>query len=349
MISLLKKPLLLEKIRKFRKNVLENDGKIGTNLRTLEFVYNNACNFKCVHCSTRAPQGDTVSHKIPLEKIADLADQAHELGIYEFNLHGGELLLEGDNLFEVIKAIRPERFYLFLTSNGYLLDEQAAQRLAAAGVDRVSVSLDSFDEKVHDKFRGIKGSYQKAMQALNYVKQAGMAPFMNITVGHFNVFSDDLENLLKYSKDNGYTSFINIAIPAGNWQGNLDIMIDDKDRERLLYLRKKYGNVLRDIWNPFDKNKKGCLGCQTISKMFITPKGDVLVCSFLHIKIGNIYEQSLKDIVDYGFSIKYFRNHSDICLSGENKEFVQKYMLQDMSIFKPLDARKIFTDNDYIK
>lgn len=346
---MLNKPLLMEKFRKFRKNVLENDGKIGTNLRVLEFVYNNACNFKCKHCSTRAPLGDTTSHKIPLEKIGDLADQAHELGIYEFNLHGGELLLEGDNLFEVIKAIKPERFYLFLTSNGYLLDEKTAQRLADAGVDRVSVSLDSFDEKVHDEFRGIKGAYQKAMQALDHVKKAGMTPFINITVGHFNVFSDDLENLLQYSKDNGYMSFINIAIPSGNWRGNLDVMIDEKDREHLINLRKKYGNVFRDLWNPFDKSKEKVLGCQTISKMYITPNGDVLVCSFLHIKIGNIYEQSLKEIVDYGYSIKHFRNHSDVCLSGENKEFVNKYMLQDMSIFKPLDARKVFTDDDYVE
>ncbi len=53
--------------------------------------------------------------------------------------------------------------------------------------------------------------------------------------------------------------------------------------------------------------------------------------------------------MDYGFSIKYFRNHSAVCLAGENKEFVNKYMLHDMSIFKPLDARKIFTDDDYVK
>lgn len=346
---MLKKPQLLEKFRKFRRNVLENDGKIGTNLRVLEFVYNNACNFKCMHCSTRAPIGEITSHKIELEKIADLADQAHELGIYEWNMHGGELLLEGDNLFEVIKAIKPERFYLFLTSNGYLLDEQTAQRLAAAGVDRVSVSLDSFDEEVHDGFRGIKGAYQKAIQALDYVKKAGMAPFINITVGHFNVFSEDLENLLKYSQENGYTSYINIAIPSGNWQGNLDVMIDEKDREHLIYLRKKYGNVFRDLWDPFDKNKEKVLGCQTISKMYITPNGDVLACSFLHIKIGNIYEQSLKEIVDYGYSIKHFRNHSDVCLSGENREFVNKYMQQDMSILKPIDARKVFADDDFVK
>ncbi len=348
-MNILKKPLLVEKIRNFRRAVLENEGTIGTRLRVVDFAYNNACNFKCEHCSTRSAFGETTVHSISIEKVAELADQAHDLGVFEFNLYGGELLLNPKRLFELIKAIKPERFYTYLTSNGYLLDEAIAVKLAEAGIDRVSISIDSMDEEVHDSFRGKKGAFNRAIRALEYVKNAGMSPFLNVTVGHYNAFSEDIEKVCKYSKEKGYTTFINIAIPSGCWQGNLDVMIDDKDRERLLYLRKKYGNVLRDIWNPFDKNKKDCLGCQTISKMYITPKGDVLVCSFLHIKIGNIYEQSLKEIVDYGFSIKYFRNYSAICLAGENKEFIRKYMLKDISIFTPLDAKKIFTADDYIK
>ena len=345
---MLGKPLLAEKFRVFRKKVLDNGWKIGTNLRTLELVYSNRCNFKCKHCSTRAPMGAPSSHEMILEDISSLADQAHSLGIYEFNLHGGELLLEGDSLFDIIKAIKPERFYLFLTSNGYLLNEKTAQRLSEAGIDRVSISLDSFNEKVHDDFRGKSGAYKKAMQALDHVKKAGMAPFMNVTVGQYNVFSEDLESLLRYSKDHGYTTFINIAMPTGNWQGKLDVMIDESGRQRLLYLRKKYGNLARDLWDPFDKNKERVLGCQTISKLFITPNGDVLVCSFLHIKIGNIYEQSLKDIVNYGYSIKYFKEHSELCLAGEDREFVRKYLMDEMSMSEPLDAKDVFSDNDYV-
>ena len=70
---------------------------------------------------------------------------------------GGELLLRPDKLFEVLEAIKPERFYLYLTTNGYHLDEKMAKKLAAANVSRVSVSLDSMDEKVHDEMRGRKG------------------------------------------------------------------------------------------------------------------------------------------------------------------------------------------------
>ena len=46
----------------------------------------------------------------------------------------------------------------------------------------------------------------------------------------------------------------------------------------------------------------------------------------LLIKLGNILEQSLKEIVEFGFSIKKFNDHSDLCLAGEDKEFVTKHM-----------------------
>ena len=112
-------------------------------------------------------------------------------------------------------------------------------------------------------------------------------------------------------------------------------------------MRKKYKNILRDIWNPFDRNYEKLLGCNAVNRTYVTPIGDVLVCPYLHIKIGNVFEKSLKEIIEYGFSIKYFREHSKLCLAGEDKEFVRKYLQQDgMSVFNPIHARDIFTPLD---
>ena len=84
--------------------------------------------------------------------------------------------------------------------------------------------------------------------------------------------------------------------------------------------------------------------------MYITPIGDVLVCPYVHIKIGNIFKQSLKEIVDFGFSIKHFRNHSDLCLAGEDKSFIRKFMTKHgQTIFKPALASEIFSKDDFVK
>lgn len=348
-MTLFDKPRVMEKFRSFHAYVSKNNGQMGTKVRGIDLNYNNRCNFKCKHCFTKSPLGEHVTEELPLDVVADISNQADELGIFEFDLQGGELLLRPEKLFEVIEAIRPERFYLYLTTNGYFLDETMAKRLAAAKVSRVSVSIDSLDEKVHDDFRGRPGACKRAMEALIHVKNAGMSPYLNITVGHYNAFSEDIKKLCRYSKEHGYTTLINVAVPSGCWQNMSEIMCDDDDRAHLIELRKEYKNILRDIWNPFDRNYEGLLGCNVVNRTYVTPIGDVLVCPYLHIKIGNVYEQSLKEIIDYGFSIKYFRNYSKLCLSGEDKDFVSKYMQRDgQSIFNPVHAKDIFTEEDFV-
>jgi hypothetical protein len=77
--------------------------------------------------------------------------------------------------------------------------------------------------------------------------------------------------------------------------------------------------------------------------------GDVLVCPYVHIKIGNVLEQSLKEISEFGFRIKHFREYSPLCLAGENVEFIKNYMSFDgQSIFNPKHAKDIFPVEDFI-
>lgn len=169
-----------------------------------------------------------------------------------------------------------------------------------------------------------------------------------IAVGHYNAQSDELEEFCKFSKENGYLTHFNLAMPSGNWKANQEIMIDDNDRERINELRKKY-DIIYDMWNPFDKKKEQLLGCNCVNRIYVTPKGDVFPCPFLHIKLGNIYEQPLEEIVKFGFSIKHFHDYQPLCLAGEDRVFLGKYTHDGMSVFNPLDAKEIFSEEDFIK
>jgi len=346
-MPILAKPRVVEKFKSFLDYIRKNDGHIGTKQRGLDMNLNNACNLRCKHCFTNSPKGDHVKDVLPPEKIADIADQADKLGIFEWDLQGGELLLRPEMLFETLKAIRTERFYMYLTTNGYYLDQAMAEKLAEAGINRVSVSIDSIEAKEHDEFRGKEGSWAKAIEALKHVKAVGMSPYLNITVGHYNAQSEEIDALFKYSKDQGYTTLVNVATPAGMWQKMSEIMVDEADKAHLIQLRKKYKNVLRNIWNPFGKDDEAILGCNTVNRLYVTPLGDVLTCPYVHIKIGNVYQQSLKEISEFGFSIKYFREHSALCLAGEDKDFVSRFLsTPGTSIFNPVDAREIFPPED---
>ena len=353
MSIILDKPQLMKKFKSFHDYVRKNNGQIGTKQRGIDLNFNNTCNLTCEYCFTNSPKHDHVKEMLPTDVVARVANQADELGIFEFDLQGGELLLRPDKLFEVLEAIQPERFYLYLTTNGWFLDENMAQRLAEAKVSRVSVSLDSMNPETHDKIRGRKESWKRAMEGLKHVKYAGMDPYLNITVGHYKAFSEDIEMLCQYSEDNEYTTLLNVAVPSGMWL-KLDkmeeVVVDEKDRARLIELRKKHKNILRNLWNPFDRKYEQVLGCNTVNRLYVTPLGDVLVCPYVHIKIGNVYEQSLQEISEYGFSIKNFNNHSSLCLAGEDKEFINKYMsTEGQSIFNPALAKDIFTEEDYVK
>jgi len=348
--SLLDKPRLVKKLRDFHSYVIKNDGKVGTKTRGIDLNFNNACNLRCKYCFTNSPKGDHVKEYLDTSVIANLADQADELGYFEFDLQGGELLLMADKLFETLEAIKPERFYLYLTTNGYYLDEKMAKKLAKYKVSRVSVSIDSMDEKTHDEIRGRKESWRRAMEGLKHVQKAGMDPYLNITVGHYNAFDPNFKMLLDYSKQQNYKTLLNVAVPAGMWQKMSEIVCDEKDRIHIQKLRKEYKNLVRNLWNPFDKNNEKILGCTTVNRLYITPLGDVLVCPYVHIKIGNILEKPLKEIVDFGFSIKYFKNHSDLCLAGEDTEFIKKFMTREgQTIFNPSKAEDIFKKDDFIK
>ena len=99
---LLAKPQLLKKLKKFYDHLEKNDGKIGTFRRGIEMNYNNACNLRCKYCFTNSPKGEGVKEFLPISKIKEIADEADELGYFEFDLQGGELLLQPKKLFEVL-------------------------------------------------------------------------------------------------------------------------------------------------------------------------------------------------------------------------------------------------------
>ncbi|MEY8338974.1 radical SAM protein [Lachnospiraceae bacterium 62-35] len=338
----IEKKRVIKKLHDFHKNVKKNEGKIGVSPRIIDLSYDNRCNFNCKHCFTKAPEGVNTNTHIPMELIKKVADEADELGFYEFDLQGGELLIDPDMFFKLVEQVGADRFYIYLTTNGYFVDKDMAHRLAQAGIDRVSVSVDGMSPKEHDSFRGKKGAFERAIKALEYVRDEKIEAVMNITVGHYNAFSKELEEQMAFCHENGFKAILNVAVPMGCWKGNYDVMLDSEDTAHIEKLRKKYPNLIRDLWDPFDRNQEKILGCNAGNILYITPWGDVLPCPFIHIKMGNIYTQSLKEIVDYTFSIPQFSGYSDKCLAGEDRDFVSKYMSGDISTQKPADAKLLF-------
>ena len=82
-----------------------------------------------------------------------------------------------------------------------------AKRLAEYKVSRVSVSIDSMDKKFMMKLEEEK-NLEKSYMTLEHVKNAGMDPYLNITVGHYNANTEHFKRLLDYSKQKRYKTLL---------------------------------------------------------------------------------------------------------------------------------------------
>jgi len=347
-MSLMNKPLAMKKVRKFIAYLRKNDGKIGTAPQSIIINFNNRCNLDCRFCYEHTLQKQYGNVQLSYKEIADFADQADELGYFDITIQGGELLINTESLYNLVKCLKPERFEVALVTNGFLMTQEIANHLAGIGVDVVGVSLSTLNAEEHDETRGIKGAHQRAMKALEYVEKAGMIVWPHAIFGHDNAQSLELEKFLAYMSKHGYLTYFNLAMPFGEWNQNLDIILDENDIKKLYYFRKNYKCNL-DLWNQYDKQKEKIMGCSTVNRLYLTPLGDVMPCPFIHISLGNIKEQSLKDIVEYGFSIKWFRNHYESCLTAQNREFRKKYLENERDIFSPLIGKEIFKAEDYVE
>lgn len=330
------KPVVMRKMLTFKRRV--EAGRYA--LQLVELNYDNRCNFRCEHCFSRFLTRGTV--RLGLDDVRRLADQAHELGVWQWHFQGGEPLFWPD-LAEVVAAIGPERFHIMITTNGWLMTGERAAELAAMGVDKVSVSIDSAEAAEHDAFRRREGSWERARQALFLARDAGLQANLNTVVTRQNVRGEGLKDLIRFAEDNGFTALLVAATSAGAWAGRTDMLITDGDARHLEALRERHPAIHRDLWPLFDVQ----WGCRTVNGLvYVTEAGDVLPCPFIHIGLGNVRDESLADILRRGWRVRAFRDHNPRCLAGEDRDFIARHMCRQEPGAGPRDFHVAFGPDD---
>jgi len=308
-----------------------------------DIAYNYACNLKCAHCS--ASRFKSNGYSLDVKSLRNFSDQCDALGLCQFNLSGGEPLIL-KNIDEVLAALQPDKFHLSMSTNGYFLDADMAKRLKANGLDKVKISMDSFNEKEHDANRNSPGAYQKALAAMRNAQAAGISVVVQTVVTRQNCQSGQLEEMAKFATANGYSLDVMVARAIGAWEGRHDVLVNESDCQYMWDLHQKYPVLHRDTFPSYGMDK-GC-GCVNAT-LHLTQYGDVLPCVFIHISIGNIFEESLADIIKRGQSIRCFREHSKLCLSGEDRNFINKYMSKFYGKPLPVHWSEVFSEEDFIK
>ena len=162
--------------------------RLGRPMQDLRISLLDRCNFRCPYCMPEAEYHEDYQFLSPRDRLSHeeifrVASIAVDLGVTKLRITGGEPLLDKRVAGLVSKlSVLPGVDDLALTTNGVLL-APVAQSLADAGLHRVTVSLDSLDEKVFREMSGMKGDIDKVFAGIEAAERAGLSPVkINVVV-----------------------------------------------------------------------------------------------------------------------------------------------------------------------
>ncbi|MGZ7031875.1 MAG: GTP 3',8-cyclase MoaA [Thermoanaerobaculia bacterium] len=151
-------------------------------LHDLRISVTDRCNFRCTYCMPKDVFGRDFAFLdradlLTFEEISRLAGLFVDLGVEKIRVTGGEPLVRRDleRLIAMLSAI-PNLRDLTLTTNGSLLTAAKARAMAAAGLQRVTISLDSLDDAVFRAMNDVDFPVSRVLNAIDAAYAAGLAP-----------------------------------------------------------------------------------------------------------------------------------------------------------------------------
>ncbi len=166
------------------------------------------CNFRCPYCMPRETYHESykflkTSERLDFEEILRLARLFARCGVKKLRITGGEPLLR-PNLSDLIGDLGSIGGIedIALTTNGVLLAKYASE-LKAAGLDRITVSLDTLDPEVFASMSGGFGGVAEVLDGIEHARSAGLAPIKINTVVQRGVNDHTVLDLLQHFRGSG--------------------------------------------------------------------------------------------------------------------------------------------------
>lgn len=292
--------------------------KPGDSLRLVAWETTRNCNLACVHCRASATMGP-YENELDTRESLRLLDQIAEVAKPIVILTGGEPLLRED-IFEIASHGTKLGMRMVMALNGTLLTTTLAERLVAAGIKRLSISLDGATASTHDRFRKVSGAFEGALKGVEAAKRAGLAFQINTTITKTNL--EEMPAIHRLTVELGAVAHhIFLLVPTGRGKYIVDQAIDAVEYEKVLnwfyeqrgrsalelkatcaphYYRilrqraRQEGQSVSFKTHGLDAVTRGCLG--GIGFCFISHLGDVQPCGYLAQNCGNVRRRSFSDI-----------------------------------------------------
>lgn len=279
---------------------------------------NNNCNFHCQMCNIwRQEQGE---NKLDFSKCSRLID---DLGMFEVKgvrLSGGDPFLVPWSLDLAYYISSKKGYHVVATTNGSMINELFAKRITESGVNNLNLSLDAYAAETHDAIRGMPGSHQKILKAIDYLSSKSDQIRIGINTVFSNLNLDEiipLTEMVGKDKRVDHIYFMAVMQPFGtnpdpewflkkefSFLWPQDSVKVGNILDQLGCLKKKgckinnsfaqirtFKDYFKDPLN-FTKKNKCNLGKEAVE---VNQSGDVYLC-YHYGSIGNIFNDSLFDI-----------------------------------------------------
>jgi heme b synthase len=287
-------------------------------LRLLAWEVTRRCNLACLHCRAAAGSGpypDELTNAEGKKLLDDLATMGQVVVI----LTGGEPLLR-DDIFDLTAYGNGLGHRMVMAVNGTLLTPAIAARLKAAGIQRVSISIDGATALSHDRLRAVEGAYAGALTGIAACREAGLPFQINTTVTRAN--RGELAAIHEMALKLGAAAHhVFVLVPTGRGELIREELVTPEEYEETLnwLLARQQGGKLfikptcapqyYRLWRQdaasrgepitaathgMEAMTKGCLGGQGFA--FVSYKGEVQPCGYLELVAGNLRQTPFPEI-----------------------------------------------------
>jgi radical SAM protein with 4Fe4S-binding SPASM domain len=248
-----------------------------------------------------------------IRRIIDIFKNDAKIPFFSFT--GGEPLLRED-LERMIRHARRKGLRINLITNAVLADRPRARSLSSSGLRTAQVSVESPDEGTHDHLTDSPGSYRKTLTGIENLREAGISVQTNTTITALN--ADSAALMPGFLKGLGVERFaMNLYIPVGGPAAEGLFFPYSKVAPVIEAVRRAarelgmtfywYSPVPHCIYNPIAKGlgNKSCAAMDGL--LSVSPSGEVLPCSSYPKSMGNLLEESFRDIW-FSAEARHFKN-----------------------------------------
>jgi GTP 3',8-cyclase len=270
----------------------------GRPLRDLRISVTDRCNFRCVYCMPKEVFGHDYrfmprSELLSFEEIERLARMFASAGVRKLRLTGGEPLVRRD-LHELVSLLKELNVEITLTTNGSLLAKQA-DKLARAGLNRVTVSLDSLDDATFRAMNDADFPVERVIEGIEAAHRAGLAPLKINMVVKRGVNDDGILAMAERWRGAGHIVRFIEFMDVGSTNGwRMDDVVPSAEIVRRIAARwplepvgANYAGEVAERWRYVDgAGEIGVISsvtrafCSSCTRMRLSTEGSLYTCLF---------------------------------------------------------------------